>query len=223
MSDEQQEPQDDLEQQNLEQPSRRKTYLERNGGVPLDHPRRCQAQRANGAGPCRRFAIKGGIVCRVHGGSAVQVQNAAQTRLKLAADRMARNLLGLAEEAKSEHVQYLATTAALDRAGVVEPKQVNVDLNAPWAEVFQAVSGIAQISQAESRAARGLPAEPPTAALSAPEPGDYLDAEVVPDAPVEPRTATDRGDVPARPVPALQPQEQAMEELRWMQKRRPRP
>lgn len=228
MTDEQ-EPQN-LEQQNLEQPSRPPTYLERNGGVPLDHPRRCQAQRANGAGPCRRFAIKGGIVCRVHGGSAVQVQNAARVRLQLAADRMARNLLGLAEEAKSEHVQYLATTAALDRAGVVEPKQVNVDLNAPWQEVFEAVGGIAHISQAESRARRGL-AEPPMPALGPPDSGAVIDAEVVdtPDSPADrpsgpnaSRTGDDRADVPPAPGTGLQTMEQALEDLRWAQTRRPR-
>jgi len=38
--------------------------------------RRCSARRTNGE-PCRAYAIVGGTVCRVHGGSAPQVRHAA--------------------------------------------------------------------------------------------------------------------------------------------------
>lgn len=216
--------QEQQEQQDPEQPKPKqgKTFLERNGGVPLDHPRRCQAQRSNGRGPCRRFAIRGGIVCRVHGGAAEQVQLAATVRLKLAADRMARNLLGLAEEARSEHVQYLATTAALDRAGVVQPTNVNVNVGqAPYEQVFE---GIAPITRAESRAARGLP--PPPALSTGDRGDDIVDAEVVDDSPSGPnaaRSPDDRGDVPGAPLApgtSLQTVDDAIADLRRNQRAR---
>lgn len=42
--------------------------------------RRCSAHRSNGE-PCGAWAIRGGFVCRVHGGSAPQVKAAARARL----------------------------------------------------------------------------------------------------------------------------------------------
>jgi hypothetical protein len=41
--------------------------------------RRCRARRSNGK-PCRAWAITGGFVCRVHGGSARQVRREARIR-----------------------------------------------------------------------------------------------------------------------------------------------
>lgn len=64
----------------------KKTYLGQNGGVALDHPRKCTA-RKHGGDPCRRFAIKGGTVCGVHGGSAPQVKAKAKRRMSEANDR----------------------------------------------------------------------------------------------------------------------------------------
>ncbi len=43
---------------------------------------KCSAQRKHGRGPCGRWAIPGGTVCKMHGGSAPQVQRKAQERLK---------------------------------------------------------------------------------------------------------------------------------------------
>jgi hypothetical protein len=59
-------------------------YLQQNGGVPLDHPRRCVAHTHHGT-PCRRYAARGANVCRVHGGAAPQVVAKARERLALAA------------------------------------------------------------------------------------------------------------------------------------------
>jgi hypothetical protein len=41
---------------------------------------RCTAHRTNGT-PCGAWAIRGGFVCRMHGGSAPQVRAAAHRRL----------------------------------------------------------------------------------------------------------------------------------------------
>jgi hypothetical protein len=48
-----------------------------------DRPRRCKAHRRDGR-PCRCWAIRGGFVCRVHGGAAPQVRAKARARLESA-------------------------------------------------------------------------------------------------------------------------------------------
>jgi hypothetical protein len=46
---------------------------------------RCRAHSTRTGKPCQKYAIKGGAVCTVHGGSAPQVIRAAQRRLAAAA------------------------------------------------------------------------------------------------------------------------------------------
>ncbi len=49
----------------------------------LGHPRRCSARRKRTGEPCGAWAIKGGNVCRIHGGMAPQTQAKAKQRLDL--------------------------------------------------------------------------------------------------------------------------------------------
>lgn len=50
--------------------------------APLWRPRKCRARRKDGQ-PCGCWAIRGGYVCRVHGGAAPQVRAKADQRLAI--------------------------------------------------------------------------------------------------------------------------------------------
>ena len=129
--------------------------------------------------------MQGMEVCRMHGGATTASKNAARRRLDAAADRMAARLLGLAENSLDDgtkvgaYVQLGAVTAALDRAGVVEQKQLAVEVTAkPFEDVFSALVGG---SRSEYRASVGRPDPDPLPAPDPPSLLDVLDVEVVPD------------------------------------------
>lgn len=111
---------------------------------------RCVAIRKNGE-RCLKPANRGMTVCRTHGGAAPQVQRKAKQRLELAADRMARELLGMATGAESEAVKLNAIRDALDRAGMSAKAGVFVELK-PWKQMMGEIAGIATISRDEHRA-----------------------------------------------------------------------
>lgn len=96
----------------------------------------CAARSKQSGERCKKSPMPGSNVCRVHGGSAPQVKAAAKRRLEEASERMAQRLLGLAENDLKDgtkvgaYVQLGAVTAALDRAGIVEQKQINVEVTA---------------------------------------------------------------------------------------------
>lgn len=91
--------------------------------APLDqatherHPRLCTAKNNRGE-PCGRYAIRGGTVCRSHGGAAPQVRAAAQLRL---AELVNPALATIAREMTMSPVSAVRLRAAqdiLDRAGI---------------------------------------------------------------------------------------------------------
>lgn len=144
--------------------------------------RRCKAHLSDGSGQrCRRPALAHQVVCRVHGGASKRAKIAAERRLGEALDRMARQLLGIAESAESEGVRLAAIKHALALGGITERTAVEVEHKiAPYEEIL---SGIATMSRAESRALRGIES-PPTPALELPAAladDDVIDAEVVDD------------------------------------------
>jgi len=75
----------------------------------------CTAHRKN-SDRCKNDAIKGGSVCRVHGGSAKQVREAAQRRLATLVDP-AIGTLAKSLKSKQGNVALGAARDILDRAG----------------------------------------------------------------------------------------------------------
>ncbi|KRD19798.1 hypothetical protein ASE48_22505 [Mycobacterium sp. Root265] len=153
---------------------------------------RCTAHRKNGD-RCKRQARRGANVCDAHGGRAPQVKRRAHQRLEESADRMAKQLLGIADSGESEAVRLAAIKHALALGGITEKTSVEVSVAepAPWQGML---AGIARVPLDESQRRRGL-IEPPRE-LTAADPAEPVDAEVVPDPnpPAQP-------DGPLRPPP----------------------
>ena len=85
----------------------------------------CQAHTQAG-NPCRNPAIRGGRVCRHHGGSAPQVKAAARRRLLEAVDPVLTVMIALALNEEDPRVRFAACRDILDRVGLTEPKQIEV-------------------------------------------------------------------------------------------------
>ncbi|MCZ4520723.1 HGGxSTG domain-containing protein [Rhodococcus ruber] len=129
----------------------------------------CSARSRRTGDPCNNPPMHGTTVCRMHGGSAPQVKAAARVRIERAADRMAKELLGIAvDETTPPAVRLAAIRDALDRSGLGAKTAVEVSVGPkqPWEIVFEDLAGG---SRAESRAARGFAGDDPL----------VLEAEVV--------------------------------------------
>ncbi len=100
---------------------------------------RCKARRKNDKQPCGNPPMKGGTCCRMHGGSAPQVQRKAQERLLAAADTMAAELLKIATDKKVPYpVRLAAIRDALDRAGI--SRNIDVTLGVKkWEEIAEEI------------------------------------------------------------------------------------
>ncbi len=197
--------------------------------------RRCTAHKKNGE-RCKNAARLGGTVCGFHGGRAPAVIAKARERLALAADRMARELLGIATGAESEAVKLAAVKDALDRAGLGAKAAVELSVAEPkpWEDVLSDITGIAGITRDESRARRGLPpANAP--ALPPPPPAlEALDVEAVeapPSSTASHADDADRGDTATPPftepsgpptAPGLTTLEEAVTSARVVRVRRVR-
>jgi hypothetical protein len=88
---------------------------------------KCTAHSKRSGKPCKKDAVKGTNVCRSHGAAAPQVKAAAKRRLLEAVDPLIVRLIEIAlDQDEDTRVQLAAIRDALDRAGVSEPKQVEV-------------------------------------------------------------------------------------------------
>ena len=109
---------------------------------------RCTAHRSTDGQRCQRPACRGTVVCTHHGGRAPAVKAKARRRLEEASDRLARQLLGIAEGAESEAVRLAAVKDALDRAGVQAKTAATVEVSVkPWETVLEGISNSEPLSR----------------------------------------------------------------------------
>jgi hypothetical protein len=90
-------------------------------------PHRCRARSSRTGEPCQHFPIRGGTVCRVHGGSAPQVQKAARQRILDLVDPALSTLEQLLDS-RREDVRLGAVKDILDRAGYAAKQQVEITI-----------------------------------------------------------------------------------------------
>jgi hypothetical protein len=88
----------------------------------------CTAKTTMGY-PCKKPPIKGGSVCRTHGGAAPQVRRQAQIRILEASDRAAAKLIALMQDKKVPYaVQLAAARDLLDRANLAGKQEMDITL-----------------------------------------------------------------------------------------------
>ncbi|NVN51619.1 hypothetical protein [Mycolicibacterium hippocampi] len=121
---------------------------------PSVQQHRCKAHRKTGD-RCKQPAIAGATVCRVHGGAAKHVKMAARARIENAADRMAKELLGMAiDPDMSPQVKLAAIRDALDRGGLKPTTSVEIGPTKGFEEILGDLE-FSTATREESRAARG--------------------------------------------------------------------
>jgi hypothetical protein len=76
----------------------------------------CKAKRRDG-NRCNSDAIKGGTVCRMHGGGAPQVRDAAKQRLLEMVNPALAALSQVISQKKDNKARVAASNSVLDRAG----------------------------------------------------------------------------------------------------------
>lgn len=81
---------------------------------PMDTPR-CTATSKQSGQRCKRAPIVGGTVCRMHGGAAPQVKQAALARLQAYQDRAIDRLVTLMDQKDFPSTAYQAVRDVLDR------------------------------------------------------------------------------------------------------------
>jgi|SRR6516165_5691186 len=101
---------------------------------------RCTAHSSQHGRRCMKPALAGATVCRMHGGAAKHVRNAARVRLANAADRMARELLRMAlDDNVADSVKLTAIRDALDRAGLAAKTEIEISAR-PYETIFDTMS-----------------------------------------------------------------------------------
>lgn len=102
--------------------------------------RRCVAKKTNGE-QCRRWAIKGSTVCKMHGGAAPQVLAKAKARIQNNADKITKKEIEFVfDEGIPANVRLNAAQDLLDRAGLIKTQQVEIGPPKPYEQIFDSIS-----------------------------------------------------------------------------------
>lgn len=152
---------------------------------------KCTAHSKRTGAPCNNPPVVGLTVCRMHGGATRAAKNAARRRIDEAAERMAKQLLRIADSADSEAVRLAAVKDALDRAGLKPPDKVDVEVGVkPYEAMLGNIVGMSTSTRSESRAARGIsePKQIGAGGTANSDEGVVIEGEVV-DAETGPRTS----------------------------------
>ena len=100
---------------------------------------RCRAHKKSGD-QCRRWAIAGGAVCPVHGGSAGQVRRKAAARIEASLDRAALAIVRLMEDPDTPPaIKLAAARDLLDRGDLTGRARLQIDGQAPWQVVLSRI------------------------------------------------------------------------------------
>lgn len=87
----------------------------------------CKAHSKRTGKPCGKDAIKGGSVCRMHGGSAPQVRASAEARLRALVDPAIGVVEATLKDAKRPDLRLKAAHDVLDRNGHKQAQKIELD------------------------------------------------------------------------------------------------
>lgn len=143
-----------------------------------DSGRRCTAHSSRTGEPCKKLAIRGGVVCRSHGGGSPQARLKARERLDAMVEPALTDLQWAIRTAKkNQDVQAVlrAVFGILDRTGF--PAGLKVDLEADPDQILARILGV-EVSELPGNEPIDVTPEQPRALPAAPhlmEGGDLMD------------------------------------------------
>lgn len=107
--------------------------------VRTDDPVKCIAVSSRTGNPCNNSPMRGGNVCRMHGGAAPQVRRRAAERIALASDKAAAQLFAfMTDVAIPPAVRLAATKDLLDRAQVTGKTTVEIEVPV-WQQILDGI------------------------------------------------------------------------------------
>ncbi|KYH43246.1 hypothetical protein [Branchiibius sp. NY16-3462-2] len=139
----------------------------------LEHPNatRCHAKSRRSGNQCKHLAMKGGVVCRTHGGAAPQVKAKAAERLIMAADdAVSRLLQWMRDDSIPIQERRKIAESVLDRAGLGGAKVAEIGVTHKFEQTFASATEIVIVDDDDIEDAV-IVSEPP-----APDP--YADSDI---------------------------------------------